>query len=200
MMIAIIVAVVIIAVILLLLALIKCLEFFGFTFESPARRAGRQGEEIAADIIRRVMRDDDYLFTNVEIEFDDRLAELDAVVVNKFGVFIFEVKNYSGTLLGGEDDFEWEKYKTTDAGNVYTKTVKNPIKQVKRQVYLLANYLDYYGKRVWVDGYVILLQGNSPVHSDFVISSVADLDRVIHTRGRNRLTQKDVEKIVDLLG
>ncbi|HKM34852.1 MAG TPA: nuclease-related domain-containing protein [Lachnospiraceae bacterium] len=185
--------------ILLLVLLFKGLESFDFTFESQKRRAGRRGEEIAANIIKGVLRPDDNIFTNVKFVFDGRPAELDAVVVNKFGVFIFEVKNYSGTLVGGEDDFEWQKYKMTDAGNIYTKTVKNPIKQVKRQVYLLANYLDYYGKKVWVDGYAILVQGNCSVHSNLVISSVTELDRVIHTHARNRLTQKDVNQIVNII-
>lgn len=185
--------------ILLFIILLKGVESFDTTFESPQKRAGRRGEKIAANIIKGVLRPDDYLFTNVEFQYDGRPAELDAVVVNKFGVFIFEVKSYSGTLVGGEDDFEWQKHKMTDAGYVYTKTVKNPIKQVKRQVYLLANYLDYYGKRVWVDGYAIVLQGKCSVHSNLIISSVAELDRVIHTHGRNRLTQKDVNQIVNIM-
>lgn len=168
-------------------------------YEPPERLAGRCGEEIASNVIRKVLRDGDFLFTNVEISFEDKRTELDNVVVNKYGVFIIEVKNYNGRLVGSEDDYEWQKYHTTDAGNTYVKTVKNPIKQVKRQIYILARFLDYYGEKVWVSGYAILLQGNSPVDSEYILSSLGDIDKAIHTRGRNRLDLRTVEAVAELL-
>ncbi len=167
--------------------------------ETPERRVGRIGEQQAADIIRSVLRQDDRMFTNVQISFEDKPAELDNVVVNKYGVFIFEVKNYNGWIRGNEDDYEWIKSHTTDAGNTYSKMVKNPIKQVKRQVYVLAKYLDYYAISVWVDGYAILLHGNSPVASEYILSSISDINRVIHTPGRNRLSRQDIEEITKFL-
>ena len=169
-------------------------------FESPERRVGRIGEQQATHIISSVLREDDRLFTNVRVGYEDKPAELDNVIVNKFGVFIIEVKNYNGRLVGNEDDYEWVKYHTTDAGNTYSKTVKNPIKQVKRQVYVLAKFLEYYGTvRVWIEGYALLLQGNSPVESDYILCSIQDIDKAIHTPNRNRLTQKNIEEITKLL-
>ena len=138
------------------------------------------------------MRDDDRLFTNVSINYDGRPAELDNVIVNKYGVFVIEVKNYAGAIYGNEDDFEWQKYKTTDAGNTYVKNVKNPLKQVKRQCYLLARYLENYGTKVWVNGYAILIQGNSPVVSDHILNNIYDIERVIHTPGRKMLSPKQL--------
>ncbi len=146
-----------------------------------------------------MLREGDRLFTNVSIGYDGKPAELDNVIANKYGVFIIEVKNYTGRIIGGEDDYEWQKYKTTDAGNTYEKTVKNPIKQVKRQIYILARYLEYYGSRVWVRGYAILLHGNSPVQSEYILTSVADIDRAIHTSDRRMLDAKMLEKITELM-
>ena len=136
---------------------------------------------------------------NVPIIVDGRRTELDLVVVNSCGVFIIEVKSYAGRLIGGENDHEWVKFKTTEAGNTYEKRVKNPIRQVRRQVYLLARYLDYYGVRTWVKGYVILLHGSSPVESDALLNSSADIDRAIHSRGRSVLDAKTIERISSLL-
>jgi len=84
-------------------------------------------------MIRQVLKEVEHLLTNIEISYDGKKAEMDSVVVSKFGVFIFEVKNYSGQLIGDEDDYEWQKIKITDAGNMYAKQVKNPIRQLKRQ-------------------------------------------------------------------
>lgn len=180
-------------------AFIKWLSSLDWTFESASERAGRHGEEIAAEIISRVLGEGDHLLTNIEITYDGRRAEMDCIVVNKFGAFIFEVKNYSGQLVGDEDDYEWQKIKITDMGNMYAKQVKNPIRQLKRQVYLLAHYLQSHRIRVWVDGYVILLHQNSPVDSGYVISSLSDIDRAVHTEGKNRLRPKDMEQIITLL-
>lgn len=178
---------------------IKWLFSSDWTFESASRRAGRHGEEIAEEIIRRVLREDDYLLTNIEITYDGRQAEMDCIIVNQFGVFIFEVKNYSGRLVGDEDDFEWRKIKITDSGNMYSKQVKNPIRQLKRQVYLLAHYLRFHRIKVWVEGYVILLHQNSPVDSEYIISSLPDIDRAVHTKGKNHLLPKEIEQIITLL-
>lgn len=162
-------------------------------------QAGRRGERAAADAIRSVLREGDFLLTNVQISFDGRPAELDNVIVNTRGVFIIEVKNYKGLLQGNEEDYEWDKYKDDGYGNTFQKRVKNPIKQVKRQIFLLAQHLKYYGFNVWVEGYALLIQGNSPVKSPFVLEIPADIDRVIHTANRNHLTKHEVEEIVKLL-
>ena len=68
-----------------------------------------------------------------------------------------------------------------------------------RQIYILARYLEYYGPRVWVNGYAILLHGNCPVDSEYVLSSIEDIDRVIHTPGRTRLNKETISKIAELL-
>ena len=166
-------------------------------FESPERRAGLQGEHIATDIIKGVLREGDYLFTNVSVSCDGKRTELDNVVVNKYGVFIFEVKNYKGRLYGDEDDFNWKKYKDDGYGNTFVKEVKNPIKQVKRQIYILAKYLDCF--HVWVEGYVILIHGNSPVQSKYLLENIEGIDSAIHTFGKNRLSKNTVESIKKML-
>ncbi|MFR5864073.1 MAG: nuclease-related domain-containing protein [Acutalibacteraceae bacterium] len=171
----------------------------GFTIESGKRRAGRRGEVIVSNAIRSILSDEDILLTNIEISFKGKTAELDNVIINKYGVFIIEVKNYKGRIYGEEDDYEWEKYKDDGYGNVFKKNVKNPIRQVKRQIYILAKYLDYNGEKVWINGYALLFNGNSPIQSKYILSSVKDIEQVIHTTGKNELTKKQVENIAKIL-
>ena len=172
---------------------------YEITEDEARRRAGRRGELAAKNIIESVLNDEDYLVTNIEINIPDGRTEIDCVVVNKHGVFIFEVKNYVGELYGDEDDYEWEQQKITRGGYVYPKLVKNPIKQVKRQTYLIATYLRESGIDVWVEGYAILLHVNSPVDSPVVISNVDEIDDAIHTLGKNRLSKAQIEVIKKLL-
>ena len=84
-----------------------------------------------------------------------------------------------------------------DDGNTFVKEVKNPVKQVKRQIYILAKYLE--GYNVWVEGYVILIRSNSPVQSTYILQSVEDIDRAIHTFKRNHLSRDTVESIKKML-
>ena len=115
------------------------------------------------------------------------------------GIFIVEVKNYSGSLMGTDNDYEWVKTKTSSSGNSYTKIVKNPIKQVNRQVYLLAQFLKYYGVDVWVEGYTFFVQGNSPVDCKQVLESAQDINHVIHNGANRNLTNAKVQEIQKLL-
>ena len=188
----------VLAVIILIAVLISREDLSG-VFQPGERRAGRQGEALAAQIIRQALHEGDRLFTNVSIEYDGRPAELDNVIVNRYGVFIIEVKNYKGNIIGNEDDYEWRKYKTTSAGNTYEKTVKNPIRQVKRQTYILAHYLEENGARVWIRGYAMLLYGNIPVESEYVLNGREDTERVIHTKDRDILDADTVGRIAAIL-
>ena len=144
---AVVLGIIVIAIIVMIIAAVsspKKTDLPGTTYEPPERFFGRLGEEKAAEIIDGLLKEGDYHLTNVEISFDEKSAEFDNIIVNKYGVFIIEVKNYNGTIVGGEDDYEWEKYHTSDAGNTYVKSVKNPIRQVRRQAGILAEYLKYF--------------------------------------------------------
>ena len=168
-------------------------------YPSPSDIAGIIGEKEVRERIRRILRPDDRLFSNITVSYDDRETELDNVIVNRCGVFIVEVKNYSGRLKGDADDYEWTKSHISQGGNEYTKTVKNPIRQVKRQIYILAKYLEDHGVRTWVEGYVYMCDADSPVEDDHILPSIRALDRIIHTTVRNGLSQKQIDAISEAL-
>lgn len=167
--------------------------------EIPVRQAGKEGELAAQEIIREVLRENDILLSNICISYEGKETELDNVIITDKGVFIIEVKNYSGKLIGKEEDFEWKKYKLSAGGNVYEKNVKNPIKQVKRQVYILSHYLKSQGIDIWVEGYALLLENNSPVHGEYVLESRKGIGTAIHRQGRNHLSKKTMGEVRTLL-
>lgn len=167
--------------------------------KTPWKLAGKRGESEAGDLIGHVLYEDDHLFRNVSVEVKKSETELDFVIVNAYGVHIIEVKNYVGTLYGNEDDHDWRKVKITRFGRRYVKMVRNPIKQVKRQVYILAEYLRENDIDVWVSGYALLTENNSPVHNEYVLESLHDIDRALHTEQRQHLSEEQVGKIVSLL-
>jgi len=146
---------------------------------TPQKAAGIEGEWIAEHRIRSILRDDDHYYLNLPIIFDDRRAELDNLIVNHNGIFIIEVKNYSGILFGEEDDEWWKKIK-----NVYGEDVEeiidNPIKQVDRQAGILGSLLRSNGLDVWVEGYIYFVNENSKCQSSRILDDVQDIDYLIH--------------------
>ena len=182
----------------ILVILLICLLFIR-TEDDGKERAGKEGEILAGKIIHQYLNDQDIILNNVEITVHGKETELDYVVINRNGVFIFEVKNYSGELEGNEDDEYWSKYKISSGNNEYVKEVRNPIKQVKREIYLLKELLHIYGVYLWIDGYVLFVNMNSPIESNYTINDESEIDIILHTKGRQNLNKKQIEKIVNIL-
>lgn len=167
--------------------------------EDQKRIAGKEGELQAKKILNHSLNENDLLLNNVNISIHGRNTELDYVVINNNGIFIFEVKNFSGKLVGNEDDQYWNKYKISSGNKEYIKEIRNPIKQLKREIYLLKEYLKYYGVDLWIEGYVLFVNMNSPVESEYTINDQSEIDDILHLRRNQVLTKNQIEKIISIL-
>ena len=108
-------------------------------------------------------------------------------------------KNFSGKLVGNEDDQYWNKYKISRGNKEYIKEIRNPIKQLKREIYLLKEYLKYYGVDLWIEGYVLFVNMNSPVESEYTVNDKSEIDDILHLRRNQVLTKNQIEKIISIL-
>ncbi len=192
--------IILVSVLALMVVIIGLAHILGFPhIESPEKRAGRLGERYVRNIIQEILKDDDILLSNVQIRADEKSTELDNVIINSNGMYIIEVKNYSGELFGTEEDQEWIKNTISGSGNVYQKVVKNPIKQVKRQIYILSRLLKENDMDVWIEGYVFFVEMNSPVASSYVLRTQKDIDNAIHHGTNNDLSYTVQEQLKQLL-
>lgn len=167
--------------------------------EDQKRIAGKEGELQAKKILNHYLNENDLLLNNVNILIHGRNTELDYVVINNNGIFIFEVKNFSGKLVGNEDDQYWNKYKISSGNKEYIKEIRNPIKQLKREIYLLKEYLKYYGVDLWIEGYVLFVNMNSSVESEYTVNDKSEIDDILHLRRNQVLTKNQIEKIISIL-
>lgn len=163
------------------------------------KSAGNRGEAYFNNMLKSILRNDDVLIRNVCLQVNGKEAEIDSLIINNNGIFIVEVKNYNGRLYGDIDDFEWTKEKISPGGNVFYKQVKNPIKQIKRQTYILSQFLKENNIRVWISGYAYFINGNSPVDDDCVINDIDELDRIIHTPGNKLYDDRLINKVIEAL-
>ena len=167
--------------------------------EDQKRIAGKEGELQAKKILNHYLNENDLLLNNVNISIHGRNTELDYVVINNNGIFIFEVKDFSGKLVGNEDDQYWNKYKISRGNKEYIKEIRNPIKQLKREIYLLKEYLKYYGVDLWIEGYVLFVNMNSPVENEYTVNDKSEIDDILHLRRNQVLTKNQIEKIISIL-
>ena len=167
--------------------------------ETPEKRAGRLGEVLVSNLIRNILNDDDCLLTNTKLKVDGQETELDNLIINSHGLYIIEVKNYNGILYGDEDDFEWTRIKITEAGYSYVSQVRNPIKQVNRQVYILSQFLKKQGFHIWIEGYVVLVRDNCPFNSPQVLHNKEEIESAIHQGVKTVLDDAAKDRLYRLL-
>lgn len=187
------------AMIALIVLIFLVTRLFKWRYEKHEQReiksAGNKGEAYFNNMLKSILRDDDVLIRNVCLQ----KAEIDSLIINNNGIFIVEVKYYNGRLYGKSDDFEWTKEKVSPGGNVFYKQVKNPIKQVKRQTYILSQFLKENNIRIWISGYAYFINGNSPVDDESVIYDIDEFDRIIHTPGNKFYDDKLIHKVIEVL-
>ena len=168
--------------------------------EREIYRAGEEGEYLAASAIKSILFKDDWHTCNFEFSVDGREAECDILVVNTNGIFIFEVKNFSGSLFGYETDDTWEKVKESDGGNLYSKEIKNPIKQVRRQRWLLKKLLGSYGiYNFRIDGYVLLVNANPHDESEYILTDLSEVEKIIHTPGKHSFNKSKRDAVISAI-
>lgn len=187
--------------ILIIVCLILLMLIFSgkITFESGQKRAGKRGEKIVTVWLQKILQTNDILLQNVWVTYCQERTELDNIIINQNGVFIIEVKNYKGKIEGDENDAQWRKFHISRGGRMYFKTVRNPVKQVRRQIYIVSSFLKYYGINVWVEGYVIFVENNAPIESDYILKDMNELEQILHDKERKQLNEKQINQIVDLL-
>lgn len=161
--------------------------------------AGKEGENYAKTEIKRILNDDDNMFSNIEVIFENKRCEIDNLIVNSNGIFIVEVKNYNGSLLGDADDKHWTKHKVSPGGKDYFAEIDNPIKQVKRQQYILGKVLESNDIRFRNKGIVYLVNRNNSISHEMIVKDITLLENIIHTNYGKELYPNSINKINNLM-
>ena len=145
------------------------------------------------------------LFQNVHLKNNDIKAQLDFIIVGPTGMFIVEVKNQRGIIIGNGESKYLTKIKKSKSGNEYKKKIYNPIKQINTHIYKLSKILRNSGVNLWIDGIVLFSNKDSivKIDSDSVLiiqsENCDELISFIKKRKNNVLSKSNIEKIVDII-
>lgn len=162
-------------------------------------KSGLKGERATQKTLLKLPADYTIL-SNVSIKYEDKVAEIDNLILSPKGIVIVETKSYKGTLRGKEEDSEWSFTKISNQGKEYTSSIKNPLKQAKRQTYILSQILKENNINCWIDSYVYILESQCYVGSEKIFLDERSLIHKIVSSGKeNALNGVDIDRIKNIL-
>lgn len=173
----------------------------------PVAVAGAQGERIALDWFKS-LPDTFVVFNNVYISSSESrtgFREADLIVCGPTTVFVLEVKHNKGQITCGESLSSWPVYRTGRRGTPYTKSMRNPIRQLEDFVRLLAEHLKARDARVWVQGLVVFTNPEAdlyvPYESSVPILRPGDVEDYLGNfpkRGSEAAAQRATQELISL--
>jgi hypothetical protein len=136
-----------------------------FIAEDKFEKAGRIAEEQLAFYLRRAfVEDKDILvFNNLRFEKDNDVAQIDHLILHKYGMIIIESKSVT-TKVEVNERGEWIRWFDNSS-----KGISSPIQQAKRQGEFLKSYLNHFAPVLL--GRIVTLQkyfGGMPI--DYIVS------------------------------
>jgi hypothetical protein len=120
-------------------------------------RAGAAGEDNALHLLSQ-LGPNYTLFNQVDLPSSRSrtgVVEADMLVVGPRCLFVIEIKHNNGEISCEENREQWPVVKTGRGGTRYGKDMRNPIKQVKQQVWLLGEYLKSRNAKCWIQPVVV---------------------------------------------
>lgn len=189
-------------------------SFISFIFVIKNRKkikilkAGLEGE-VKAGMTFSKLSDDYYVLSDLDVRVNDKVSQIDSIVVGSNGIFIIETKNLNGVIDGCEEDKEIIQYKKGNKGGEYKKKFYNPIKQVSTHVYRVSEVLKMNKLNKWVQGMVYFTNDKCIVNIDsdripvFAASEEGDkeiLNYIVNYDNNSEVISKEEKiKIVNIL-
>ncbi len=118
-------------------------------YVTEAKRYGNYGEDEFAYMLRRELPSCK-IKRNVVITAPEGNAEIDCLVLYQNKLFAIEVKRWKGRLTEREDGFLQEKIDRW-TGEIHTKHLKSPFRQLGRAIYLLKKQIPI---KAWINAVV----------------------------------------------
>lgn len=106
-------------------------------FRDMIKDKGAYGEFLTYCILNKVAQKDE-IFINTYIPVNNKTTEIDLILLNKTGIYVFESKNYSGWIFGKDDDYKW----TVSLQNSKKYQFLNPVKQNEFHIKALKELLN----------------------------------------------------------
>lgn len=117
-------------------------RFFPIRISKPSISSelkGAIGERVVSDILSKLPSDKYYVMNDLLLEIGNKTAQIDHVVISAYGIFVIETKNYSGVIIGNENDKKWIQI----TGDNTKYEFYNPIRQNRNHCRAISECLGF---------------------------------------------------------
>lgn len=173
-----------------LLIIFVALLFLFYLYTKTLSKGG--AGEFAVKFVFIFLRNSTYKkFHNITIKDNDKTVQIDHLIISKYGIFVIETKNLSGTIYGNENASHFYKYNHKKKYEFY-----NPIKQNYGHIFALRNTLGDYN---YIS--VVLFSGNAnlKVKSKSFVGHIGSLPTYVKLFKKVVLSDSEVVEIVKKL-
>lgn len=134
-------------------------------------RKGQKGEERVIEVILQTLDGNWALFRNIQLPGRNN-GDLDTVLVGPSGVWVLEIKNFSGEYRNIGERWEFQ------VGNSWKPHQKSPSRQAQNNAARLGNFLKADGIQQWVNAAVVWANQESRLTVENPSVAVWQLDRL----------------------
>jgi hypothetical protein len=149
-------------------------------------RGGMQGERVFRDHLRSLgLNDEHTAYYNFPTSGNERVSDIDCILVSPFGLFVFEVKHHRGLVFCRNGI--WAQFKVGRRGNPYAGHLGDPSVQLSRNIGRLKALFRRAGLGAfWFTGAVVFTNLRAVLDIEGLrwieAVSVKDLDRIVSKR------------------
>ena len=106
--------------------------------QAKAKFIGDLGESALNKFAQENLSNDYYIFSDIVLKANNGTTQIDQIIVSKFGLFVVEIKNYSGYIFGNEQNAQWTQTLPTSKYKF-----QNPLRQNYKHIKTLQELLHY---------------------------------------------------------
>ena len=119
----------------LLAVIVIIIAFIFYLFGNRLR--GYLGELKTSNVLNKLPKRDYIILNDLLLFSDNKTHQIDHVVLSTYGIFVIEMKNYQGKVVGSEFKDNWTQYIGSKENTFY-----NPVKQNYGHIRCLSDVLD----------------------------------------------------------
>jgi hypothetical protein len=158
------------------------------------RIKGKQGE-LATSVLLHTLSSKDYrIFDDVILDTKDRTTQIDHIVISRYGVFVIEAKNYSGSIYGSDDLKQW-----TQKLGAKTNRFHSPVMQNAGHIKAINALLPDIDKSAFVSIIAFAAKAKVKVDSKEIVTYIAKVPRAIRKYKEEILSLEDANRLIAAL-
>ncbi len=151
-----------------------------------------RGETRVEEVLRNL--DSGRSIHHLILVHDGQSTEIDHVFIHPNGIFVIETKDFSGMIVGDENQDQWTQIKNNELSE---RHFQNPIKQNQGHIVALSKTLDPLGEFRFQG--LVVFAGSGNIHNvktnEKIVTTLSHLKSIIETLCVQRLTKKEIEAI-----